>query len=169
MLAHVRHLSSSAIPADSEAPRLAFLWIPKNSLVSTTRVTPGQAVLLWDSQVCRARHFVSARQSARVEPRSRVLLMQSIYVGNLPFTASEDEIRELFEAHGQVESVRLMTDRDTGRPRGFGFVKMGHDEAHMAIRALNGQHFGGRDLKVNEAEERKPAGDRSPRAANSRW
>lgn len=95
--------------------------------------------------------------------------MKSIYVGNLPFTASEDEIRDLFEAYGQVDSVRVMTDRDTGRPRGFGFVKMGSDDAQRAIDALNGKPFGGRDLRVNEAEERKPAGDRPMHSANSRW
>ena len=95
--------------------------------------------------------------------------MKSIYVGNLPFTASEDDVRDLFEAHGQVESVRLMTDRDTGRPRGFGVVKMGSDEAAAAIRALNGTSMGGRALKINEAEDRKPAGDRPMRSANNRW
>lgn len=84
--------------------------------------------------------------------------MKSIYVGNLPFTATQDEVRELFSAHGHVESVRLMTDRDTGRPRGFGFVQMRNDDATAAIRALNGKNLGGRDLRINEAEERKPAG-----------
>lgn len=86
--------------------------------------------------------------------------MISIYVGNLPFTATEDEVRELFEAHGQVDEVRLMTDRDTGRARGFGFVKMANDAAQAAIRSLNGQNLGGRDLRVNEAEERKPSASR---------
>lgn len=94
--------------------------------------------------------------------------MKSIYVGNLPFTATEDEIRDLFAAYGEVDSVRLMTDRDTGRPRGFGFVKMNGDDADSAIQALNGKHFGGRDLRVNEAEDRKPSGDRAPRGG-SRW
>ena len=91
--------------------------------------------------------------------------MKSIYVGNLPFTASEDEVRDLFAAYGEVESVRLMTDRETGRPRGFGFVKMGGQDADAAIKALDGKDFGGRSLRINEAEERKPMGDRprSPR------
>lgn len=93
--------------------------------------------------------------------------MKSIYVGNLPFTATEDEIRDLFAAYGDVDSVRLMTDRETGRPRGFGFVKMGDSEAQSAIDALNGKNFGGRDLRVNEAEERKPMGDRPQRSP--RW
>lgn len=97
--------------------------------------------------------------------------MKSIYVGNLPFTATEDEVRDLFEAYGEVESVRLMTDRETGRPRGFGFVKMGADDAQAAIDALNGKSFGGRDLRVNEAEDRRPAGGagRPPRTGGSRW
>jgi RNA recognition motif-containing protein len=94
--------------------------------------------------------------------------MKSIYVGNLPFTASEDELRDLFTAYGEVESVRLMTDRETGRPRGFGFVKMGADGAAAAIRALDGKDFGGRNLRVNEAEERKPAGGAGGRPAR-RW
>lgn len=93
--------------------------------------------------------------------------MKSIYVGNLPFTATEDEVRDLFAAHGEVESVRLMTDRETGRPRGFGFVKMGDQDAQAAIQALNGQNFGGRDLRVNEAEDRKPMGGGA--RTNSRW
>lgn len=94
--------------------------------------------------------------------------MKSIYVGNLPFTASEDEVRDMFAAYGAVESVRLMTDRDTGRPRGFGFVKMSAGDADNAIRGLNGTNLGGRDMRVNEAEERKPAGDRQQRGA-ARW
>ena len=86
--------------------------------------------------------------------------MKSIYVGNLPFTATEDEVRDLFAAYGEVDSVRLMSDRETGRPRGFGFVKMGAQDADAAIQALNGKNFGGRDLRINEAEERKPSASR---------
>lgn len=98
--------------------------------------------------------------------------MKSIYVGNLPFTATEDEVRDLFAAHGEVDSVRLMTDRDTGRPRGFGFVKMSDSSAQSAIQALNGHNLGGRDLRVNEAEDRKPmggGGGRPDRGGGSRW
>ncbi|KAB7627766.1 RNA recognition motif domain-containing protein [Alkalilimnicola sp. S0819] len=86
--------------------------------------------------------------------------MTSIYVGNLPFTSTEDELRDLFGEFGEVESVRLINDRDTGRPRGFGFVQMPADAAEKAIAALNGQNHGGRDLRVNEAEDkpRRPAG-----------
>ena len=84
-----------------------------------------------------------------------------IYVGNLPFSSSEDELRELFEEHGSVESVSIITDRETGRPRGFGFVQMEtSDAASSAIRALDGKPFGGRPLRVSEAQERDRGGDR---------
>ncbi|MFH1679164.1 MAG: RNA-binding protein [Candidatus Eisenbacteria bacterium] len=78
-----------------------------------------------------------------------------IYVGNLPFNATEDELRELFAAHGTVQSVSLITDRETGRPRGFGFIEMDDTEGAAAIRALNGQDMGGRNLKVSEAQPRR--------------
>jgi RNA recognition motif-containing protein len=91
--------------------------------------------------------------------------MKSIYVGNLPFTATEDEVRDLFSAHGTVESVRLMTDRETGRPRGFGFVQMNAADADAAIRALDGKDLGGRALRINEAQER-PA---RPQQRERRW
>lgn len=78
--------------------------------------------------------------------------MKKLYVGNLSFDASEDELREMFERHGAVESAKLATDRDTGRARGFGFVEMANDsEAQAAIDALNGAEVGGRALIVNEA------------------
>ncbi|MCZ8130584.1 MAG: RNA-binding protein [Steroidobacteraceae bacterium] len=86
--------------------------------------------------------------------------MTKIYVGNLPFTATEDEVRGLFATHGAVESVVLPNDRETGRPRGFGFVQMGSSDAATAIGALNGHSMGGRSLRVNEAQDR-PAGERS--------
>ncbi len=82
--------------------------------------------------------------------------MKSIYVGNLPFTSTEDELRGLFEQYGEVLSVKLISDRETGRPRGFGFVEMEDSEASAAIEALNGQELGGRTLRINEAQERKP-------------
>ncbi len=85
--------------------------------------------------------------------------MKNIFVGNLSFGATEDSIRSLFEAHGTVERVSIVTDRDSGQPRGFGFVEMTNDdEAERAIAALNGREHGGRDLTVNEA---RPKGERS--------
>jgi RNA recognition motif-containing protein len=80
--------------------------------------------------------------------------MTSIYVGNLPFNATEQEVRELFERHGKVDSVKLINDRETGKPRGFGFVEMAQNEAQGAIEALNGQQLNGRALRINEAQER---------------
>jgi RNA recognition motif-containing protein len=86
-------------------------------------------------------------------------LSKKLYVGNLPFTTSEDELRDLFGRHGSVGSVNVITDRETGRPRGFAFVEM--DEASAAddaIRALDGTQLGGRSLKVNEAQDRARSG-----------
>ena len=80
--------------------------------------------------------------------------MKKIYVGNLPFSATEDEIRIMFEEYGTVESVNMIMDRETQRPRGFGFVEMA-DGADEAIEALNGKDMGGRDLKINEARPRE--------------
>jgi len=81
-------------------------------------------------------------------------MSKSIYIGNLNFKSSEEEIRQLFSQHGTVHSVNLITDRETGRPRGFGFVEMDTEEATKAIDALNGTDFDGRSLRVNEARER---------------
>lgn len=90
--------------------------------------------------------------------------MKRLYVGNLNFSATEDEIRGAFEAHGEVESVHLVTDRDTGRSRGFAFVEMADaDQAEQAIGALNGTNLGGRDLVVNEARPRPERSNRGPR------
>ena len=78
--------------------------------------------------------------------------MKNIFVGNLSFNTNEDELRQLFEAYGQVDRVSIMTDRDTGRSRGFGFVEMNSNEdGDKAITALNGSQVGGRTINVNEA------------------
>ena len=84
----------------------------------------------------------------------------NIFVGNLPFSVTEDELRSLFEEFGTVESVKLITDRETGRPRGFGFVEMDNADADSAIKSLNGKDIDGRAIKVNQAEERKPRSSR---------
>lgn len=85
--------------------------------------------------------------------------MFNIYVGNLSFDAAESEVHELFSQYGEVERVNLITDRDTGRPRGFGFVEMRDDSAgRAAIEALNGHELGGRQLTVNEARPRESRG-----------
>lgn len=92
--------------------------------------------------------------------------MKNIYVGNLPHGTTEAELRNIFEAHGAVERVSLVTDRDTGRSRGFAFVEMANaGEADKAIAALNGTELGGRTLNINEA---RPKPDR-PRSGGQRF
>jgi len=86
-------------------------------------------------------------------------LSNKIYVGNLPFSSTEEELRGVFSAHGDVQSVNVITDRDTGRPRGFAFVEMADaSAAGNAIRALDGSEMGGRNLRVNEAEDKRRGG-----------
>ena len=80
--------------------------------------------------------------------------MSKIYVGNLPFSATEDALRALFSQHGTVESVALPTDRETGQKRGFGFIEMSQQDAARAIQKLNGSEMEGRTLKVNEAQDK---------------
>jgi RNA recognition motif-containing protein len=84
--------------------------------------------------------------------------MAKIYVGNLPFTATEDQVRGLFAEHGAVQSVALPMDRETSRPRGFGFVEMSQADAARAIQAVNGKDLGGRSLRVNEAQDKPRTG-----------
>ena len=86
-------------------------------------------------------------------------MSKRIYVGNLPFSASDDEIRAMFAEFGTVDQVNLITDRDTGRPRGFGFVEMS-DGADEAIQALHQKDMDGRSLNVNEARPRQDRGNR---------
>jgi len=84
--------------------------------------------------------------------------MISIYVGNLTYNVTEDELREYFQQHGEVQRIHLVTDRETGRPRGFGFVEMDDDGGRAAIEALNGKDFQGRPLTINEARPREERG-----------
>lgn len=93
-------------------------------------------------------------------------MAQKLYVGNLPFSATEDGVRELFSQYGEVHSVSIITDRETGRPRGFGFVEM--ENAAEAIGALNGQDFEGRSLTVNEAKARGSGGGGGDRGGGGR-
>ncbi len=104
--------------------------------------------------------------------------MKNIFVGNLDFNTSEDELRKIFEGYGQVDRVSIMTDRDTGRSRGFGFVEMTNaEEGEKAIAGLNGTQLGGRTLNVNEARpktERGGGGGRergrgAPGGGRGRW
>lgn len=82
--------------------------------------------------------------------------MKKIYVGNLPFSSTDQDLQDLFSQHGTVESVKVITDRETGRSRGFGFVEMDDAGADAAMEALNGTELDGRTLRVNEARERAP-------------
>ncbi len=89
--------------------------------------------------------------------------MKSIFVGNLSFSTTEEELRGMFEAYGTVDRVSIITDRDTGRSRGFAFIEMGNDqEADSAIAATNGSTVGGRTLNVNEARPRSERGGSAP-------
>ncbi len=85
--------------------------------------------------------------------------MTNIYVGNLPYSTTETELRAMFEPHGQVQRASVVIDRETGRSRGFGFVEMANEaEGKAAIEAMNGQQLGGRALIVNEARPRQEGG-----------
>ena len=88
--------------------------------------------------------------------------MKNIFVGNLSFQTTEQDVRTLFEAHGSVDRVNIVTDRDSGQPRGFGFVEMTNDaEGNRAISSLNGRDVDGRTLNVNEAKPKTAGGARS--------
>lgn len=89
--------------------------------------------------------------------------MKSIYVGNLAFDVTSEQLEELFASHGKVFAVKLISDRDSGEPRGFAFVEMDDDEAHAAIEATNGVEFRGRNLRVNFAKPRGVRRLRRPR------
>jgi RNA recognition motif-containing protein len=100
--------------------------------------------------------------------------MMTIYVGNLNFKSTEQDIKQLFERYGEVSSVKLVMDRETGRPRGFGFVEMDTELGATAIEALNGTEFNGRNLKVHEAFEKRErtdnrSDDRQQRRPNNSW
>jgi len=87
----------------------------------------------------------------------------NIYVGNLPFTITEDSLREMFEKFGEVQSAKLIMDRETGRSRGFGFVEMENAEADTAIKDLNNTEMDGRTLKVNQSQPRNASSSRRRR------
>ena len=99
--------------------------------------------------------------------------MKNIFVGNLSFGSTEQDIRSLFETYGTVDRVNIVTDRETGQPRGFGFVEMGDDgQGERAISGVNGREVGGRALNVNEARPKTAGGggrDAGGRGHTSRW
>ena len=93
-----------------------------------------------------------------------------IYVGNMPFSMTDEQVRELFEQHGKVEAVDIIKDRETGRPRGFAFVEMGEEsEGRKAIEALHDHNVEGRNLNVNEARPREERGRRGGGGRRDRW
>lgn len=92
--------------------------------------------------------------------------MTKLFVGNLPFSATEQSVRALFEPHGTIDSIALINDRETGRPRGFGFIEMPSSDASKAMQALNGKDFDGRALKVNEAQSKERSGGGSGHRAS---
>jgi cold-inducible RNA-binding protein len=103
-------------------------------------------------------HFAAEVAHTQIAQTGGIRL-KNIFVGNLNFSTGEDELRELFSAYGQVDRVSIMTDRETGRSRGFGFVEMSNAEAgEKAIAALNGAQLGGRKLNVNEARPKGGGG-----------
>lgn len=84
-------------------------------------------------------------------------MIKTLYVGNLPWSLTQDELQALFAPHGRIQSVRIITEKETGRSKGFGFVEMEADDVEQAIAAMNGTQVGGRPLVVNEAQS-KPVG-----------
>ena len=82
-------------------------------------------------------------------------MSKTLYLGKIPYTATEDEISGIFSAHGEVKEVRIITDRETGRSRGFAFVEIEGNDVTAVIEALDGADYGGRTLRVNEAQERR--------------
>lgn len=89
-------------------------------------------------------------------------MIVKLFVGNLPWSVGDEQLGEIFSAHGEVHSARVINDRDTGRSRGFGFVEMETDDVSAVIRATDGREIGGRNLRVNEAEEKDRGGRGGP-------
>ncbi|MCX7908729.1 MAG: RNA-binding protein [Ignavibacteria bacterium] len=92
----------------------------------------------------------------------------NIYVGNLSFSTTQEELENLFSQYGEVESVRIVRDRQTGRSRGFGFVEMKAEQGKVAIQELNGKEFGGRNILVNEAKQQERPQRNFSRSNNTR-
>jgi len=113
---------------------------------------------LWGARAFRTSRQPNRARECRPCRSLESLDVKKLYVGNLPFSATEADVTELFAKHGNVHSVALINDRETGRPRGFGFVEMDDDAADAAMQALNGFSMDGRDLRVNEAQERPRRG-----------
>jgi hypothetical protein len=133
-----------------------------HGLAPLRRISTGQNAISKASRTAAVRPFLRAGWRLQFLFFCEIL-MTKLYVGNLPFTATEDAVRNLFAPHGTVEKLSLINDRDTGRPRGFGFVEMSSADASRAMQALNGQDFDGRSLKINEAQDKARSGGGSSR------
>src|SRR6266566_493563 len=122
-----------------------------------TSPTQGRSLTAWYTEVACDRSAIQARVSSptRIAPLSnqKEKATKNIFVGNLSFRTTEQDFRSLFAVHGSVDRVSIVTDRDSGQPRGFGFVEMTNNaEGDRAIAAVNGKEIGGRALNVNEAK-----------------
>ena len=133
--------------------------------------------LLYSPRTCapRQNRLLFAGLFASVRNARKEGTLKNIFVGNLSFNTSEDELRQIFEPYGQVDRVSILTDRDTGRSRGFGFVEMANsEEGEKAITSLNGSQVGGRTINVNEARPKTEragegrGGDRGDRGGRRR-
>jgi RNA recognition motif-containing protein len=119
--------------------------------------------------------FLQTFKTDHAKDRSTSNMSKKLYVGNLSFSSTEDDVRDHFAPYGEVISVNLITDRETGRLRGFGFVEMDDEGANAAIQALDGKELGGRTLKVNEAQDKPRSGGSGGRrgggysGGGSRW
>ena len=134
-------LGVSGLPAATQFAAAVLAGSLLGGLLASIRFSAG-----------RAAPAAAASRAAAADDGER----KTVFVGNLAYRASQEEVRDLFREFGEVYSVRLMTDRVTRRPRGFGFVEMGVSAAEAAIRDLNGREFLGRELKVNEGKQREP-------------
>ena len=116
-----------------------------------------QSLIGYSKFFCRGFTWVRLQAESLPPVISGVFMATSIYVGNLPWSATQESVESLFSPYGEVLSVKLVSDRETGRARGFGFVEMEDADAINAIAALDGKEFDGRALRVNKAEPKKPA------------
>ena len=116
-----------------------------------------QSLIGYSKFFCRGFTWVRLQAESLPPVISGVLMATSIYVGNLPWSATQESVESLFSPYGEVLSVKLVSDRETGRARGFGFVEMEDADAINAIAALDGKEFDGRALRINKAEPKKPA------------
>ena len=117
----------------------------------------GKSLIGYSKFFCRGFTWVRLQAESLPPVISGVLMATSIYVGNLPWSATQEGVESLFSPYGEVLSVKLVSDRETGRARGFGFVEMEDADAINAIAALDGKEFEGRALRINKAEPKKPA------------